>query len=63
MPSAAYKKVFRSTIRGSSPRSVKILTWGGLRGGRSIAMALTLPPMSARDLILVMTYASSRSRS
>jgi len=36
---------------------VKILTWGGLRGGLSIAMALALPPMPARDLVLVMTYA------
>jgi CPA1 family monovalent cation:H+ antiporter len=44
-------------IRKSIPHSVKILTWGGLRGGLSIAMALALPPMPARDLILVMTYA------
>jgi Na+:H+ antiporter len=44
-------------IRTSIPHSVKILTWGGLRGGLSIAMALALPPMPARDLILVMTYA------
>lgn len=44
-------------IRRSIPHSVKLLTWGGLRGGLSIAMALALPPMPARDLILVMTYA------
>lgn len=44
-------------IRTSIPHSVKILTWGGLRGGLSIAMALAVPPMPARDLILVMTYA------
>ncbi|HMG22873.1 MAG TPA: sodium:proton antiporter [Kofleriaceae bacterium] len=44
-------------IRRSIPHSVKILTWGGLRGGLSVAMALALPPMPARDLILVMTYA------
>lgn len=30
--------------------------WGGLRGGISIALALTLPEGSARDLILTMTY-------
>ncbi len=40
------------------PHSVKILTWGGLRGGLSVAMALALPvAMGSRDLILVMTYA------
>jgi CPA1 family monovalent cation:H+ antiporter len=44
-------------IRRSIPHSVAILTWGGLRGGLSIAMALALPPMPARDLVLVMTYA------
>ena len=43
-------------IRRSTPHSVKILTWGGLRGGLSIAMALALPPMPGRDLVLVLTY-------
>ena len=40
--------------RGSSP--ISILTWGGLRGGISFALALTLPPGPIRDLILVATY-------
>ena len=44
-------------LRRVVPHSVTILTWGGLRGGLSIAMALALPVMAARDLILVMTYA------
>lgn len=35
-------------IRKSIPHSVKILTWGGLRGGLSIAMALALPPRCRR---------------
>jgi CPA1 family monovalent cation:H+ antiporter len=39
------------------PHSAKILTWGGLRGGISIAMALALPPGSARNAIIVITYA------
>jgi CPA1 family monovalent cation:H+ antiporter len=39
------------------PHSVKILTWGALRGGISIAMALALPASGARDVIVVMTYA------
>ena len=44
-------------LRRAVPHSVTILTWGGLRGGLSIAMALALPVMASRDLILVMTYA------
>ncbi|MGO9446989.1 MAG: cation:proton antiporter [Thiobacillaceae bacterium] len=39
-----------------SPGSVRILTWGGLRGGISIALALSLPPSPERDLILTSTY-------
>jgi CPA1 family monovalent cation:H+ antiporter len=37
--------------------AVKILTWGGLRGGLSVALALSLPVGAYRDAILVMTYA------
>jgi len=44
-------------FRKSTPHSIKILTWGGLRGGLSIAMALSLPASEARDVILGMTYA------
>jgi len=40
-----------------SPHVVKILTWGGLRGGISIALALSLPMGQKRDLILIITYA------
>jgi CPA1 family monovalent cation:H+ antiporter len=39
------------------PGSWKILTWGGLRGGISVALALSLPLGSNRDLILTLTYA------
>ncbi len=38
------------------PRSVTILTWAGLRGGISVALALSLPVECHRDLILTMTY-------
>lgn len=40
-----------------SPRSIRILTWGGLRGGLSIALALTLPESTNKEIILLMTYA------
>ena len=33
-----------------------LLVWGGLRGGVSVAMALSLPAGSERDLLLVVTY-------
>lgn len=38
-------------------KDAKIIVWGGLRGGLSIALALSLPDNEARDLLLVVTYA------
>jgi len=39
-----------------SPKVIRILTWGGLRGGISVALALSLPPSREKELILIMTY-------
>jgi CPA1 family monovalent cation:H+ antiporter len=36
--------------------TARMLTWAGVRGGISIALALALPPSPHRDLILVATY-------
>jgi CPA1 family monovalent cation:H+ antiporter len=37
-------------------KSLKIMTWGGLRGGISVAMAISLPAGVERDIIITMTY-------
>jgi CPA1 family monovalent cation:H+ antiporter len=36
---------------------VPVLTWSGLRGGISIALALSLPRFSGKDILLASTYA------
>lgn len=39
-----------------APYTTTILTWGGLRGGISLALALGLPESMDRDLFLTVTY-------
>ncbi len=36
---------------------IRILTWGGLRGGISVALALSLPAFPGRPAVLNATYA------
>jgi CPA1 family monovalent cation:H+ antiporter len=41
---------------GSGQRALAVMTWGGLRGGISVALALTLPRFEGRDIIIAATY-------
>ncbi len=43
--------------RNLPPNYVGILTWGGLRGGISVALALSLEPGMVRQTLLALTYA------
>ena len=51
-PAIVLLRRWRTVPRGT----IRILTWGGLRGGVSVALALALPLGPERDLILSITY-------
>ncbi|HUX55785.1 MAG TPA: sodium:proton antiporter [Bacteroidales bacterium] len=51
IPSVAIRQRERIT-----KRTLLILTWGGLRGGISIALALSINPESNRDIWVTITY-------
>jgi CPA1 family monovalent cation:H+ antiporter len=43
-------------VRDYVPHTVKLMTWCGVRGGISIALALALPASPYRELVLSVTY-------
>lgn len=40
----------------SSFKTISVLSWGGLRGGISVALALSIAPEYSRDILLFVTY-------
>ncbi len=47
---------FMRLLRDFSPNAVKIMTWGGLRGGISVALALSIPRGPGREALITVTY-------
>jgi len=54
--SVALPLAVMARLRGFMPGTYPMLVWGGLRGGISIALALTLPPGDLQALLLTATY-------
>jgi Na+:H+ antiporter len=56
LASVAFSSALLGRKRRLGRRPILFLTWGGLRGGISIALALSLPAVPERHLILSATY-------
>jgi CPA1 family monovalent cation:H+ antiporter len=51
VPTGLFRNAFRL------PKGAwQVLTWGGLRGGISVALALSLPTGAERDIVVALTY-------
>jgi len=51
LPVALARRAFRLPVGAAA-----VLTWGGLRGGISIALALAIPPGPWRETLIALTY-------
>jgi len=51
MPMLAMRRLLPDT-----PHAIKLMTWGGLRGAISIALALSLPSFAGREIFITTTY-------
>ncbi|MEK6223251.1 MAG: sodium:proton antiporter [Thermodesulfobacteriales bacterium] len=54
--SVEFPLIFLRLFRSIPKIKGLIMTWSGIRGGVSIALALSLPDDSPRDILLVLTY-------
>lgn len=55
-PGIVLMRRFKPGHAGTARGTTRILVWGGLRGGVSVALALALPLGPERDLLLTLTY-------
>jgi CPA1 family monovalent cation:H+ antiporter len=53
---AAPSALLAAVDGGVKPGLIAVLTWAGVRGGLSVAMALSLPPSRERAIVLAATY-------